>query len=91
MISSSLPWPHFVDCQLVEVVVAEELSSWPVHEKVKVQYNELYDTFTRIRRRLEGPRGVTNELFPLLRYVIGGCLLGVFPDKGSRFGPLVAF
>jgi len=57
--------------QFVQEVVAEELAPWPVHEKVKVGYHELYDVFSRIRRRLEGPRGVTNELFPLLKYVIG--------------------
>jgi hypothetical protein len=36
----------------------------------QVSYSELHDLLCSIRRRLEGPRGVTNDVFPLLNYVV---------------------
>ena len=47
------------------------MEDWSVHDKVRVSYSELHDTLTNIRRRLEGPRGLTTGEFPLLRYVVG--------------------
>lgn len=57
--------------QTIETVVGEELAEWSVHEKVHVSYAELHDALLRIRRRLEGPRGITTGELPLLRFVVG--------------------
>lgn len=60
--------------------MAEEMSVWPVHEKVRVTYGEAHDMLSRIRRRVEGPRASATMTaasasgqtsFPLLDYVIG--------------------
>ena len=56
--------------EAVERVVAEELAAWSVHEKVHVGYDELHDAFSRIRRRLEGPRGIITAELPLLKYIV---------------------
>ena len=56
--------------EAVERVVAEELAVWSVHEKVHVGYDELHDAFSRIRRRLEGPRGIITAELPLLQYIV---------------------
>ncbi|GAB5034359.1 peroxisomal biogenesis factor 3 [Nannochloropsis oceanica] len=54
----------------VEIVISEELGGWSVHDKVHVGYEELHDAFSRIRRRMEGPRGVTTAELPLLQYIV---------------------
>eukprot|EP00624_Nannochloropsis_granulata_P002123 evm.model.NODE_20518_length_48474_cov_83.695778.5 len=54
----------------VEMVIYEELGGWSVHNKVHVGYEELHDAFSRIRRRLEGPRGITTAELPLLQYIV---------------------
>ena len=59
----------------VEMVISEELGGWSVHDKVHVGYAELHDAFSRIRRRLEGPRGITTAELPLLQFIV---------DMGSK-------
>ena len=67
----STPTNHRTARQTIEAVVAEELAGWSVHEKVHVSYAELHDALLRIRRRLEGPRGITTGELSLLRFVVG--------------------
>lgn len=76
--------------------MAEELAVWSVHEKVHVSYAELHDALLRIRRRLEGPRGITTGELPLLRFVVGArwlCLwrgwLGRWVGEGWCFIPSI--
>lgn len=72
----SLVYEHFLGEGLrrlkeaVEVAVREELGAWSVHAKIHVDYAELHDALMRIRRRLEGPRGVLLAESPLLQYVL---------------------
>lgn len=74
--------------QAIEAAVGEELDAWSVHEKVHVSYAELHDALLAIRRRLEGPRGVTTGEFPLLRFILGkGGLVG---SMGGWVGGLYA-
>lgn len=65
------PEPPHTQIQAIEAVISEELQGWSVHEKVHVSYAELHDALSRIRRRLEGPRGITRGELPLLRFVVG--------------------